>query len=222
MNQVYKRFRVDEVLKSLGIFELQHTKPNALSGGQKQRVAIARAVAKPPKLLLLDEPFSQLDAALHRRLREQLFSFLEKNKITVIFTSHRSEDALGYSDEIILMHQGEIVQQDSPTQVYFAPKNVYVAHMFGLVNILNSQEANHLNLERNYLKEVVVIYPEEIKILQEGKYSGRVKKNRFLGQHYEIQIIIKGKILKAYHPCPIPPDDKIHFDILNYRWCKLN
>ena len=221
-NQEYKTSRVNEVLRSLSIYDLKDKKPTELSGGQKQRVAIARAVAKPPRLLLLDEPFSQLDSGLHRRLREELFSFLEKNKISVIFSSHRAEDALGYSDKIILLKKGEVIQQGSASQVYFSPQTTYVAHMFGLVNILNVQEAASMGIERNFLKDVVLIYPEEISIAEKGKHSGVVKRNRFMGNHYEIQFISKGKLLKAYHTQPIPPKDRFNFDIRNYRWTLLD
>lgn len=221
-NQEYKTSRVNEVLRSLSIYDLKDKKPTELSGGQKQRVAIARAVAKPPRLLLLDEPFSQLDSGLHRRLREELFSFLEKNKISVIFSSHRAEDALGYSDKIILLKKGEVIQQGSASQVYFSPQTTYVAHMFGLVNILNVQEAASMGIERNFLKDVVLIYPEEISISETGKHSGVVKRNRFMGNHYEIQFISKGKLLKAYHTQPIPPKDRFNFDIRNYRWTLLD
>ncbi len=221
-NQDYKTSRVNEVLKSLSIYDLKDKKPTELSGGQKQRVAIARAVAKPPRLLLLDEPFSQLDSGLHRRLREELFSFLEKNKIGVIFSSHRAEDALGYSDKIILLKNGEVVQQGSASQVYFSPQTTYVAHMFGLVNILDALEATAMGIERNFLKDVVLIYPEEISISEKGKHSGVVKRNRFMGNHYEIQFISKGKLLKAYHTQPIPPKDRFNFDIRNYRWTLLD
>lgn len=222
INQSYKNNRVEEVLKSLGIIDLKDKIPNQLSGGQKQRVAIARAVAKPPNLLMLDEPFSQLDASLHRKLRDDLFTFLEKNKIAVIFTSHRAEDALGYSDKVILLRDGRIIQQDSPSQVYFYPQTTYVAQMFGLVNILDSNEAQLFHIQRNFLNDVVIIYPEEISISNAGRHQGRVRRNRFMGSHYEIHFVSKSKILKAYHKHSIPPNEKINFDIHQYRWSKLD
>lgn len=218
MDLVAKRERINDVLKSLFIYDLKDKKPTQLSGGQQQRVAIARAVAKPPKLLLLDEPFSQLDAGLHRRLREALFLFLERNNIAVIYSSHRAEDALGYSDKIVLLKNGEIVQQDAPSQVYFSPQNTYVAHLFGLVNVVNATEAQQFGIERNYMKETVVIYPEELEISPKGAHTGVVQRNRFMGNHYVVQFVSKGKLLKAYHHRPIPPREKLHFDIVNYRW----
>lgn len=221
IHQEFKQQRVEEVLSSLGILDLKNKLPGQLSGGQKQRVAIARAVANPPKLLMLDEPFSQLDASLHRKLRDELFNFLEKNKIAVIFTSHRAEDALGYSDKVALMQKGRIVQNDSPTQVYFHPKTIYIAQMFGLTNVLTPNEAHPFGIQRDFLKDIVIIYPEEIKISENGKHSARVKRNRFMGSHYEIHFVAKTKIFKAYHPHPILPNEKVNFDILEFRWSKL-
>lgn len=215
-----KEKRILEVLKALEIEDLKDKKPHELSGGQKQRVAIARAVANPPALLLLDEPFSQLDAALHIQVRDQLFNFLEKNKIAVIFTSHRADDALGYSNLIILLKKGRIVQNDSPNNVYHMPKNTYVARLFGQVNMLGNELIKKFGIQRNFMKDVVLIYPEEIKISENGKYSALVKKNRFQGKYYEIDLIFQGKRLKAFHPFSIPPDSKINFNILNYRWTK--
>ena len=213
-----KKNRVLEVLDALSILELKDKKHNELSGGQKQRVAIARAVAKPPKLLLLDEPFSQLDASLHIQIREQLFNFLEKNNIAVAFTSHRADDALGYSDKIILLKKGKIVQKDNPFNIYQSPENEYVARLFGQTNVLNPQEANQLQIPRNFLKQKVIIYPSELRISVKGKLSGRVKKNRFMGNHYELHVSSHGILLKINHFKNIPPDTKINFDIQSYRW----
>lgn len=220
IDKTFKENRVQEVLKALNIQDLSHKTANALSGGQQQRVAIAKAVAKSPKLLLLDEPFSQLDASLHIEIRERLFNFLEKNKVGVIFTSHRAEDALGYSDKIILMKNGEIIQQDYAQNVYHTPVNAYVAQLFGQVNVLDAYQSISLNITRNFLKDKVVIYPEEIKIHTRGNMHGRVKRNRFLGKHYEIQIISHGVPLKIYHHRKFEKEEKIHFDIVKYRWVK--
>lgn len=220
INPERKKKRIKEVLEALGISDLADRKAEDLSGGQKQRVAIARAVAKIPKLLLLDEPFGQLDAALHVQIREQLFTFLEKHKIAVMFTSHRADDALGYSDKIVLLKDGKTIQQDTPSTVYHTPANTYVAGLFGQVNILGPDVAQKLQISRNYMKDVVVIYPEEISIKEEGSFTGLIKKNRFQGKYFEIELIFKGKKLKAYHSTRILPDSKVNFEILNYRWVK--
>lgn len=220
IDKEYKQKRIQEVLQALNIADLAHKTNLELSGGQKQRVAIARAVAKPPKLLLLDEPFSQLDASLHIEIRERLFNFLEKNKIAVIFTSHRAEDALGYSDKIILLKDGVIVQQDYAQNVYESPENVYVAKLFGQVNVLNVQQSDLLEIQRNYFKDKVVIYPQEIRIHKKGKHVGRVKRNRFLGKVYEIQISCHGTLLKVFHHRKFTPEQKINFDIQSFRWVK--
>ncbi|MDO5655118.1 MAG: ABC transporter ATP-binding protein [Flavobacteriaceae bacterium] len=215
-----KNKRINTVLEALNLLELANQKAENLSGGQKQRVAIARAIASPPDLLLLDEPFGQLDAALHIQIRDQLFNFLEKNKISVIFSSHRSDDALGYSDKVILLREGKILQIDSPQRIYHQPYNTYVAKLFGQLNILGPDLASKLGIQRNFLKDVVVIYPEEIRIDKYGTHTGLIKKNRFIGNGFEIEIIYKGKRLRCRHPENIMPDTKVQFSILKYRWVK--
>lgn len=214
----YKKSRVQQVLKALSIEDLAEHKSHELSGGQKQRVAIARAIANPPMLLLLDEPFSQLDSSLHITIREQLMQYLTKNKIAVLFTSHRADDALGYADKIILMKNGEIIQNARPEQVYENPANRYIAGLFGEVNLIHRNQAINLSIPTNYFKNFVAIYPEEIKIKKDGELTARVKFNRYQGSRYLIQLSHKGIPLKAYSPQRLEVDSKVHFEIIKYRW----
>lgn len=216
----FKKSRVQEVLKALNIENLRDKKSHELSGGQQQRVAIARALAKKPKLLLLDEPFSQLDASLHIEIRERLFHYLETHKIAVAYTSHRSEDALGYSDKVMIMNNGKIVQQDKPTTIYNSPTNTYVAKLFGQVNSLNIEQASRFNISRNYFKDNLIIYPEEIKIMDNGQFKGKVIKNRFLGKFYEVHLNHDNIILKTYHKHNFNVETEVYFDIEKHRWVK--
>lgn len=212
-----KKARIKEVMAALNISDLADRNPFEISGGQQQRVAIARAIASPPQLLLLDEPFSQLDAALHIDIRERLFQFLKRNKIAVLFTSHRADDALGYSDKVLVMKSGEIIQNEKPHLIYQAPKNVDVAGLFGQINVLEAHEAEMLDIQQNFFKTHLVIYPEEIKLSEKGILC-RVKFNRFFGSRYEITVYHNGIFLKFYHHKALDIDKKVFVEIKNYRW----
>ncbi|MXV39122.1 ATP-binding cassette domain-containing protein [Flavobacteriaceae bacterium Ap0902] len=214
----YKKKRVKQVLEALSISDLADKKQAELSGGQKQRVAIARAIANPPQLLLLDEPFSQLDSSLHLSVRDQLMQYLTKNNIAVLFTSHRSDDALGYSDKILLMKEGKILQQDRPQQVYQHPANRYIAGLFGEVNIYPRDEAHTLGIPSNYFKKFAAVYPEEIEITPDGKITARVRYNRYQGSRYLITFSYKGIAIKAYSPNRLEVDSTVNLSIEKYRW----
>ncbi len=121
------------------IFELADKKPNSLSGGQQQRVAIARALVQNPKILLLDEPLSNLDARLRLRIREEIRSLVKKIGVTTIFVTHDQEEALSISDKIALMDEGIMQQYDIPQNLYLDPANLFVAKFIGnpIINTYN-------------------------------------------------------------------------------------
>jgi multiple sugar transport system ATP-binding protein len=106
-------------------------KPKELSGGQQQRVAIARALVKMPKVLLLDEPLSNLDARLRLQTREEIKRIQRETGITTIFVTHDQEEAMSISDEIIVMSAGEMQQKQPPQEVYDDPANLFVAKFLG-------------------------------------------------------------------------------------------
>lgn len=121
------------------IYELADKKPNSLSGGQQQRVAIARALVQNPKILLLDEPLSNLDARLRLRIREEIRSLVKKIGVTTIFVTHDQEEALSISDKIALMDEGIMQQYDIPQNLYLDPANLFVAKFIGnpIINTYN-------------------------------------------------------------------------------------
>ena len=123
--------KVLEAAKLVQIEELMDRKPNELSGGQQQRVAIARALVKMPKVLLLDEPLSNLDARLRLQTREELRRIQRKTGITTVFVTHDQEEAMSISDEIVVMKDGVIQQIGKPQDVYEAPVNLFVAKFLG-------------------------------------------------------------------------------------------
>ena len=123
--------RVNEMANLVHISELLNRKPSQLSGGQQQRVAIARAMVKQPRLLLLDEPLSNLDARLRLEMREEIRRIQQETKVTTIFVTHDQEEAMSISDQIILMKNGFKQQVALPQVMYENPENVFVADFLG-------------------------------------------------------------------------------------------
>ena len=123
--------KVKEAAKMLQIEEYLKRKPGKLSGGQQQRVAIARDIVKNPKILLLDEPLSNLDARLRIELRDEIRRVQKQLGITTIFVTHDQEEALSISDKILLMEKGKISQYSSPKEMYMEPQNVFAAKFLG-------------------------------------------------------------------------------------------
>lgn len=149
--------RCRELLRLIDLEAHIDKKPHELSGGQQQRVALARALAPKPQLLLLDEPLSALDAKIRVQLRNDLRLMQKRLGIPVIMVTHDQEEAMAVSDRIVLMNAGEIVQVDTPENLYFKPNNDFVADFIGAVNFVDIKEwkaqgetairYEHLNIE---------------------------------------------------------------------------
>jgi spermidine/putrescine transport system ATP-binding protein len=130
--------KVLEAAKLVQIDMLMERKPNELSGGQQQRVAIARALVKSPKVLLLDEPLSNLDARLRLQTREEIRRIQRETKVTTIFVTHDQEEALSMSDTVVVMNEGIIQQVGTPEDIYNEPENRFVAEFIGESNIIEA------------------------------------------------------------------------------------
>lgn len=130
--------RVEEVLALVELDGLGGRFPHELSGGQQQRVALARALAHPPDLLLLDEPFSNLDAKLRERARDWLRSLQQRIGVTTVFVTHDQDEALSMSDRILVMDQGRVRQLGTPEEVYAEPADPFVADFVGTANLLTA------------------------------------------------------------------------------------
>lgn len=126
---------VKNALALVGLTGYEQRYPAQLSGGEQQRVALARALVLQPKILLLDEPFSNLDALLRVRLREELHAIQRRIEITAIFVTHDQEEALSLADRIAVMSAGHLEQLDKPSQIYAYPKTLFVADFIGVMNI---------------------------------------------------------------------------------------
>jgi len=130
--------RVDELLDLVGLGDQRDSQPGELSGGQQQRIALARALAPEPDLLLLDEPFSNLDKDLRVRTREEVRRILIEAGVTAVFVTHDQEEALSISDRVAVMHQGSIEQVGHPEQVFQHPTSRFVAGFLGHASFLSS------------------------------------------------------------------------------------
>jgi putative spermidine/putrescine transport system ATP-binding protein len=131
-----KEKRVNEMLDMMEIRDLRNRRIDQLSGGQKQRVALARAIAVRPRALLMDEPLTALDAKLRDSLRVEIDSLLRSLGITAIYVTHDQGEAMALGDRIVVMEIGKVAQIGSPREIYFEPKNRFVADFIGTVNRL--------------------------------------------------------------------------------------
>lgn len=127
-----RQHRISELLDLAGMAEYGGRYPHELSGGQRQRIALARALAPRPPLVLLDEPFSNLDASLRGRMRDQVRGMLEREKVTTLFVTHDAEDALAMADHLAVMKDGRVVREGSTRSVYRNPRYREVAEFFGV------------------------------------------------------------------------------------------
>ena len=134
--------RVNAMLELVNIADLAKEMPSTLSGGQKQRAALARALVNEPEILLLDEPLSALDANLRKKLQVELRELQKKTDTTFILVTHDQDEAIAVSDRILVMHQGQIVQDGSPEDVYEHPVNRFVSTFIGEANILECERVS--------------------------------------------------------------------------------
>lgn len=131
-----RRVRAQETLALVGLTVFETRMPHQLSGGQQQRVALARALATRPALLLLDEPFSNLDAALRHSTRAEVRFILRASGTAALLVTHDQEEALAFSDRVVVMRAGQIEQEGAPPEVYAAPRTAFVANFLGRANLL--------------------------------------------------------------------------------------
>ena len=133
-----KEGRARKALKMVGLQSYGDRTPHHLSGGQQQRVALARALAPKPELLLLDEPFSNLDALLRQTTRQEVRALLKDNGLSAVLVTHDQEEALSFADRVAVMRQGRIEQVGTPEEVYYQPRTLFVAQFLGRTNLLMS------------------------------------------------------------------------------------
>jgi len=205
--------RVQEILEKVQLKDLAHRFPNQLSGGQQQRVALARALVIRPRVLLMDEPLSNLDAKLRINMRQEIRKIQRDLGITTLYVTHDQEEAMTISDRIAILNLGQIQQIGTPSEIYFRPENRFVAEFTGTSNLLEVNVLSY-DLEKSLLHTefkghqmlikyaqqppsralVIMLRPEWIKIVKDEKenrinlFQGRVVSVTFVGFMVKYQV----------------------------------
>jgi ABC-type sulfate/molybdate transport systems ATPase subunit len=204
-NSEQKAQRISELLGMVEMNDFAKTKAKYLSGGQQQRVALARVLALEPEVLLLDEPFSNIDSFRKGALRRNLFAYLKNKNITCIIATHDSIDALSFSDQTMVMKNGEIIQNDKSENVYLQPNNKYVAALFGEVNELKLSVLLS-NFEED---KTILLYANELFLAEKSPLEVKVKHSYFKGNSYLIKAVFEGKIIFFENEFSIPENEMV-------------
>ena len=167
---------LEYILKLTGLKFFVTRYPHELSGGEQQRACIARALIREPELLLLDEPFSNLDTAIKETMREEIFKIIKETKTTTVLVTHDIKDALNISDRILIFKAGILQQYDEPVKMYCEPANCYCAEILGDMNKLFVKN------------DTYYVRPEKVKVVNKrSKYKVLVEKCFFQGKEYKIK-----------------------------------
>lgn len=191
-----KKARVQELLDMVEMTAFAKVKAKFLSGGQQQRVALARVLALEPEIILLDEPFSQIDSFRKNSLRRNLFRYLKDKGVTCIIATHDSTDALSFSDETIVIQNGKVVAKGNSKSLYENPANKYIASLFGEVNELKLSQLIPLEDDED---ASLLLYPHQLKVVDNALMKAVVKQCYFKGSHYLIKAAFERRAIFFEH-----------------------
>jgi ABC-type sugar transport system ATPase subunit len=212
-----KEERTNQVLKQLNILHLANKQAFFLSGGEKQRVAIARALITRPEVLLLDEPFNQVDTSFREGLQQDIRQVVQETGLTVIMVSHDPAEVLSMADELIVLKEGEIIESGHPKELYQNPQNLYTAKLLTNCNVLSNEDAQHCGISTK--ADNIVIYPEWVTPTSSWtRKDWTVKQVLFKGS-YEDLLIEKDNInlrLLNDQPGKYQAGDKVHIKVSKY------
>lgn len=214
-NLPLKKENIENALEVVDLLDFKNDFPNQLSGGQRQRVSIARALAANPELLLLDEPYSHLDQPLKIEIRKSIRNWAKETNSTLIITTHDMQDALEYSDKIIILKDGKIVQTDTPQNLRKNPINEYVAALLGEYSVITSKEMSNLFQIEIPIDKKAIVFPDEIEVSEEG-VEFEIQDLRFQGRDYLAEATNDSLSLKFYL-VNLPSNELIKLKIRNYR-----
>ena len=175
-----KKEKTEQVLRQLNMLHLADHRVADLSGGEKQRVAIARALVTQPEILLLDEPFNQVDTSFRDGLQDDIRQIVKETGLTVVMVSHDPGEVLSMADMLLVLKDGEIIEEGHPRKIYNDPQYLYTAQLLANCNVLTADEALLCGIKAT--KEHVMLYPEWIE-----------PRNGWGGKHWEVkQLLFKG------------------------------
>lgn len=205
---------IEQVISLAKIKNFLNQYPHSLSGGEQQRVALARSIAVQPKLLLLDEPFSDLNASLKKEIIDDTLHLIKSIDSSAIIVTHNAEEAMFLSDQIIVMNEGKIVQVGTPMEIFYNPVNIYVASLFGETQILKSLVKNEMcqtplgNIITKNFNEGddvdILIRPEALKLNKQqsplmSEINGVVVDSKFIGNHAIIHMTVSNINGEKFH-----------------------
>ena len=221
--------RVDELLDLVQLKGYGSRFPSQLSGGQRQRVALARALAVQPRVLLLDEPFSALDAKVRKELRAWLRNLHDEMHVTTVIVTHDQEEAMEVADRIVVMNEGRIEQIGSPAEIYDQPATPFVMSFVGAVNVVprsallakdSGQVNSTLNRQSEPEPEPVFIRPHDVQVFttpQHDSVPAKLRRLRHMGRDLQAELVLAdGEVLMAQFPREqidyqaIKPGDGLH------------
>ena len=195
--------KIDYILNLTNLKKLCNRYPHQLSGGEQQRACLARALVREPDLLLLDEPFSNLDSNIKLTIQEEIHKIIKETKTTTILVTHDIRDTFNISDKILIFKAGILQQYDSPVSMYCNPINCYCAKILGDLNQVT------IDNKTFYLR------PEKIKLSKNSKFDGIVEKSQFAGKEYKVSVSINGETWAFFNDFPLEKNEKIKLEFEN-------
>jgi iron(III) transport system ATP-binding protein len=231
------RKRARDVLEMVGLKGLEERYPSQLSGGQQQRVALARALVRNPKVLLLDEPLSNLDAKLREKMRFEIKSLVRRMGITSVYVTHDQAEAMVISDRIAVMNAGNVVQVGTPDMIYQKPANKFVADFIGTTNFISGEvvemlpDDGMLTLQTEFNQKMLCrmppaaedtavgqtvsasIRPEDVEVFTESPdgrqnlYAGTIEHKAYLGNFLYLFVKVSDTLIRVQVPHYLPQDE---------------
>ena len=193
--------KIDYILELTNIKDLCGRFPDQLSGGEQQRACIARALVREPDLLLLDEPFSNLDSNIKTTIQDEIQKIIKETKTTTILVTHDIKDTFNISDKILIFKAGILQQYDNPVNMYCNPVNCYCAKILGDLNQISVNGKTYF------------IRPEKIRVAKKSSYLAVVQKTVFVGKEYKISAKINEEIWIFFSEEPLKIDQEVYLEL---------
>lgn len=215
-----RRKKIDEVLQCINMHKYARAYPQTLSGGQKQLVAIARSIVTRPRLLLMDEPLSNIDVKLRQDIRQEIKRIQQETNITTLYVTHDQEDAFFLSNRIAVISEGKIEQIGSPEEIYFSPESLFVAQFVGESNCIDVKITGKDRLLTPWGGYVhptnklttgtakIFFRPHQVKIDPDGRCEGKIVKRDFMGEWFRYHVSSSGVEIVLY--------DENNYDVGKY------